>query len=151
MNGAAELTWKANWPEKSYMPQECMRLRVLRTASALSTLSPVMGQIPPLARVAAMTLPDSQVTSTEHSYGDTAEVRGRGGPEHCSWVWSNVGVQIFQQVPPVFLKDTRTTGKEKPLSQSKECSLSLFPWPQLNSSVCLPGSKDQGQPSCPPP
>lgn len=72
---ARALTWKANWPEKSYMPQECMRLRVLRTASALSTLSPVMGQIPPLARVAAMTLPDSQVTSTEHSYGDE---RGKG-------------------------------------------------------------------------
>lgn len=67
------LTWKANWPEKSYMPQECMRLRVLRTASALSTLSPVMGQMPPLARVAAMTLPDSQVTSTEHSYGERSK------------------------------------------------------------------------------
>lgn len=125
MNGAAELTWKANWPEKSYMPQECIRLRVLRTASALSTLSPVMGQIPPLARVAAMTLPDSQVTSTEHSYGDTAEVRGRGGPEHCSWAWSNVGIQIFQQVPPVFLKDTRTAGKEKP-SESEQGAQSVL-------------------------
>jgi hypothetical protein len=48
---------------------------VLRTASALSTLSPVMGQIPPLARVAAITLPDSQVTSTEHSYGNKEEVK----------------------------------------------------------------------------
>lgn len=84
MAGPAALTWKANWPEKSYMPQECMRLRVLRTASALSTLSPVMGQIPPLARVAAMTLPDSQVTSTEHSYGDKAEVRVQCGCEHCA-------------------------------------------------------------------
>lgn len=84
MDGRARaLTWKANWPEKSYMPQECMRLRVLRTASALSTLSPVMGQIPPLARVAAMTLPDSQVTSTEHSYGDEREVRVWCGREHC--------------------------------------------------------------------
>lgn len=73
------LTWKANWPEKSYMPQECMRLRVFRTASALSTLSPVMGQMPPLARVAAMTLPDSQVTSTEHSYGNE---RVKGQCEH---------------------------------------------------------------------
>lgn len=62
------LTWKANWPEKSYMPQECMRLRVLRTASALRTRSPVIGQIPPLASVAAMTLPDSQVTSIEHNW-----------------------------------------------------------------------------------
>lgn len=61
------LTWKANCPEKSYMPQECMRLKVLRTASALSTRSPVIGQIPPLASVAAMTLPDSQVTSMEHN------------------------------------------------------------------------------------
>jgi len=84
MAGPDALTWKANWPEKSYMPQECMRLRVLRTASALSTLSPVMGQIPPLARVAAMTLPDSQVTSTEHSCGDEAEVRVRSGPECCA-------------------------------------------------------------------
>lgn len=81
--GMAELgtlTWKANWPEKSYMPQECMRLRVLRTASALRTLSPVMGQMPPLARVAAMTLPDSQVTSTEHSYGNK-----RG--QRAVWTW----------------------------------------------------------------
>ncbi len=62
------LTWKANSPEKSYMPHECMRLRVLRTASALSTRSPVIGQIPPLANVAAMTLPDSHVTSIEHSW-----------------------------------------------------------------------------------
>lgn len=62
------LTWKANCPEKSYMPHECMRLRVLRTASALSTRSPVIGQIPPFASVAAMTLPDSQVTSMEHSW-----------------------------------------------------------------------------------
>ena len=49
------------------MPQECMRLRVLRTDSGLSTRSPVIGQKPPLARVAAMTLALSQVTSMEHS------------------------------------------------------------------------------------
>lgn len=60
-------TWKANCPEKSYMPQECIRLRVFRTASGLSTRSPVIGQKPPLARVAAMTLALSQVTSMEHS------------------------------------------------------------------------------------
>lgn len=65
------LTWKANWPEKSYMPQECMRLRVFRTASGPSTRSPVIGQKPPLARVAAMTLALSQVTSMEHSWRDT--------------------------------------------------------------------------------
>lgn len=63
------LTWKANCPEKSYMPQECIKLRVFRTASGLRTLSPVMGQKPPLARVAAITLADSQVTSMEHSLG----------------------------------------------------------------------------------
>lgn len=61
------LTWKAIWPEKSYIPQECMRLSVFRTASELRTRSPVIGQIPPLARVAAIMLPDSQVTSMEQS------------------------------------------------------------------------------------
>lgn len=66
--GLSTLTWKANSPEKSYMPQECMRLRVFRTASVLSTRSPVVGQMPPLASVAAMALPDSQVTSMEHSW-----------------------------------------------------------------------------------
>lgn len=39
---------QANWPEKSFMPQECMRLRVLCTVSALRTLLPVMGQMSPL-------------------------------------------------------------------------------------------------------
>lgn len=62
------LTWKANCPEKSYMPQECIRLSVFLTASGLSTRSPVIGQMPPLARVAAMTLALSQVTSMEHSW-----------------------------------------------------------------------------------
>lgn len=61
------LTWKANCPEKSYMPQECIKLSVFRTASGLRTLSPVIGQKPPLANVAAITLADSQVTSMEHS------------------------------------------------------------------------------------
>lgn len=63
----SKLTLKANCPDKSYMPQECIRLRVFLTASALRTSSPVMGQIPPLAKVAAITLPDSQVTSREQS------------------------------------------------------------------------------------
>lgn len=67
------LTWKANWPEKSFMPQECMRQRVFLTASPLNTCSPVIGQIPPLARVAAMTLPDSQLASMEHSWKETEE------------------------------------------------------------------------------
>lgn len=62
-----QLTWKANWPEKSFIPQECIRLSVFLTASALRTRSPVIGQMPPLARVAAMTLPDSQLTSIEQS------------------------------------------------------------------------------------
>lgn len=62
------LTWKANCPEKSYMPQECIRLRVFLTASGLSTRSPEIGQMPPFARVAAMTLALSQVTSMEHSW-----------------------------------------------------------------------------------
>lgn len=62
------LTWNANCPEKSYMPQECIRLRVFRTASGLRTRSPVIGQKPPLAKVAAMTLALSQVTSIEQSW-----------------------------------------------------------------------------------
>ncbi len=45
-----------------------MRLNVLRTASVLRTLSPVIGQMPPLASVAAITLPDSHVTSMAHNY-----------------------------------------------------------------------------------
>lgn len=53
------------------MPQECMRLSVFLTASGLSTRSPVIGQRPPLARVAAMTLALSHVTSMEHSWRST--------------------------------------------------------------------------------
>lgn len=62
------LTRKANCPEKSYMPQECIRLSVFLTASGLSTRSWVMGQMPPLASVAAMTLALSQFTSMEQSW-----------------------------------------------------------------------------------
>lgn len=40
---------------------------MFRTASVLKTLSPVIGQMPPLASVAAITLPDSHVTSMEHN------------------------------------------------------------------------------------
>lgn len=50
------------------MPQECIRLNVFLTASGLRTRSPVIGQKPPLARVAAMTLALSHVTSMEHSW-----------------------------------------------------------------------------------
>lgn len=53
------------------MPQECIRLNVFLTASGVSTRSPVIGQMPPLARVAAMTLALSQVTSMEQSWGVT--------------------------------------------------------------------------------
>ena len=49
------------------MPQECMSDRVFWTATGDRTLSPVVGQIPPLARVAAITAPDSAVTSIEQS------------------------------------------------------------------------------------
>ena len=52
------------------MPQECMRDNVSRTDGALITLSPVIGQIPPLARVAAITAPESAVISTEHNWND---------------------------------------------------------------------------------
>lgn len=50
------------------MPQEYIRLKVFLTASGLSTRSPVIGQKPPLASVAAMTLALSHVTSMEHSW-----------------------------------------------------------------------------------
>ena len=50
------------------MPQECMRERQFLMASPFSTSSPVSGQMPPLAKVEAITAPDSQVTSIEHSY-----------------------------------------------------------------------------------
>ena len=49
------------------MPQLCMRLSVFLTASPERTTSPVSGQMPPLASVAAMTDADSAVTSIEHS------------------------------------------------------------------------------------
>ena len=50
------------------MPQECISDSVFCTAWESSTLSPVVGQIPPLARVAAITAPDCAVTSIEQSY-----------------------------------------------------------------------------------
>ena len=48
------------------MPQEYMSESVFLTASPARTRSPVMGQMPPLARVAAITAPLSAVHSTEH-------------------------------------------------------------------------------------
>ena len=48
-----------------------MRDRVFLTASPASTRSPVVGQMPPFARVAAMTEADSVLTSTEHSWNQT--------------------------------------------------------------------------------
>ena len=50
------------------MPQECIRESVFCTATADRTLSPVVGQIPPLASVAAITDPLSAVTSMEHNW-----------------------------------------------------------------------------------
>ncbi len=47
------------------MPHEYMSDRVCCTAWPESTRSPVVGQIPPLARVAAITEADSAVASTE--------------------------------------------------------------------------------------
>ena len=49
------------------MPQLCMSDRQFLTASPDKTSSPVSGQMPPLARVAAMTEADSAVTSIEHN------------------------------------------------------------------------------------
>lgn len=92
------LTWKANCPEKSYMPQECIRLRVFLTASGLSTRSPVIGQVPPFAKVAAMTLALSLVTSMEHSWRFTQRtmvvMAGHGRADrknHVSTLFSHFG------------------------------------------------------------
>ena len=62
------------------MPQEYMSERVLRTASGANTLLPVMGQIPPLASVAAITDPASQVVSMEHNW------RQRNGYQHLKYL-----------------------------------------------------------------
>ena len=49
------------------MPHDSINDNVFLTASPSNTRSAVIGQIPPLARVAAMTDADSAFTSTEHS------------------------------------------------------------------------------------
>ena len=55
------------------MPQDSMRDRVSRIQYGSRTLSSVMGQMPPLARVAAITAAESHVTSTEHSCNGQSE------------------------------------------------------------------------------
>lgn len=52
------------------MPHDTMRDRVFRMQNGCRTLSSVIGQTPPFARVAAMTAAESQVVSTEHSCTD---------------------------------------------------------------------------------
>ena len=44
-----------NTPELSYIPEVCMTESVFFTISVESTLRPLIGQTPPLARVAAAT------------------------------------------------------------------------------------------------
>jgi hypothetical protein len=51
------------------MPHEYMSERTLVTASGLRILSPVMGQVPLLASVAASTELLSQLISSEDSWG----------------------------------------------------------------------------------
>ena len=53
------------------MPQECINDKVFWTATEDKTLSPVVGQIPPFAKVAAITAPESAVTSIEHNCTET--------------------------------------------------------------------------------
>jgi hypothetical protein len=62
-----ELTVKANCPEYVYMPQLYISDLTCSTFSGLSTVLLVMGQTPPLARVAATTLALSQFSSKEQS------------------------------------------------------------------------------------
>ena len=57
------------------MPHDSMRDRVSRIQYGSRTLSSVMGQMPPLARVAAITAAESHVTSTEHSCHRQSENR----------------------------------------------------------------------------
>lgn len=56
--------------EDSFIPATCIMDIILRTDAGDSTWSPDSGQRPPLANEAAMTAPDSQVTSVdEHCWG----------------------------------------------------------------------------------
>lgn len=63
----SDCTLKANCPEYSVTPQLCMRESTSLTASGFNTMSPVRGQTPPLAKVAAITDKLLQsVSSEEH-------------------------------------------------------------------------------------
>jgi len=64
---AGSPTLNAKAPEYSYMPQECISDKVLQTDVGLSTFSSVIGQQPPLARVAAITAAVFTVNSIEQS------------------------------------------------------------------------------------
>ncbi len=55
----------AHSPEKSYMPHEYIIDRTFCTVSGWKTRSPVSGQTPPLASVAATTETISAVSSIE--------------------------------------------------------------------------------------
>ena len=65
---AGSPTLNAKSPEYSYMPHDCISNSVLRTDVGLSKSSPVTGQHPPLASVAAITAPVSTVISIEHNW-----------------------------------------------------------------------------------
>lgn len=81
--------------------------------------------------------------------------RGRGeGVEWtrmlCSEVYCNVlDTLTLRQIALVFLKGPGTPGDHL-VGHRKEGRLSYSLGPGLNGGVCLPGSRDQGQPSCPP-
>ena len=57
------LTLKANWPEEILIPHELIKAQTFWTAWLLKILSAVIGHVPPLANVAAMTAFDSQFIS----------------------------------------------------------------------------------------
>src|ERR1700750_2829462 len=59
---------KANSPEKSYMPQECISDRQCFTVEVENPRSLVSGFTPPLASVAATTAMESQVISMEQHW-----------------------------------------------------------------------------------
>ena len=55
------------------MPHDDMRVRASRTANGSNTFCPVIGQIPPLARVDAITEPESQFACIEHTYKEETQ------------------------------------------------------------------------------
>lgn len=79
-----------------------------------------------------------------HLHG--AQLWGRGGAE----VWSGVPDTLTpQQTALVFLKDPGTPGDHLG-GHRKEGGLSYSLGLGRSGGVCSPGSRDQGQPSCPP-